>query len=50
MNTKRSLVSFIWRGKDAASVKKTLEANELVRDQLVTIQAFSQYLAKGAIE
>ncbi len=40
----------IFRGKDMASVKKTLEANELVSDELVTIQAFSQYLAKGAIE
>ncbi len=40
----------IFRGKDVASVKKSLEANELVRDGLVAIQAFPQYLAKGAIE
>ncbi len=40
----------IFRGKDVASVKKSLEANELVRDGLVVIQAFPQYLAKGAIE
>lgn len=40
----------IFRGKDVASVKKTLEENELVRDGLVIIQVFPQYLAKGAIE
>ena len=40
----------IFRGNDLALVKKLLEANELVRDEMVTFQAFPQYMAKGAIE
>ncbi len=39
----------IFRGKDIAAVKKTLEANEIIRDELVIFQAFPQYLAKGAL-
>ncbi len=40
----------IFRGKDLASVTKTLEEHQLVRDKLVTFQAFPQYMAKGAVE
>ena len=40
----------IFRGKDLASVTKTLEEHELVRDKMVTFQAFPQYMAKGAVE
>ena len=40
----------IFRGNDLESVKKILDSNELVRDGMVMIEAFPQYMAKGAVE
>ena len=48
-NDSGRIAVMIFRGKEIAAVKKTLEANELARDDLVTFQAFPQYLAKGAL-
>lgn len=39
----------IFRGKEIDSVKGALEAIDLVREELVSFQAFPQYLAKGAL-
>jgi len=48
-NDSNRIAVMIFRGKELASVKRTLEANELIQDELVTFQAFPQYLAKGAL-
>ena len=48
-NDSGRIAVMIFRGKEIAAVRKTLEANDLVRDELVTFQAFPQYLAKGAL-
>ena len=48
-NDSGRIAVMIFRGKEIAAVKQTLEANEFIRDELVTFQAFPQYLAKGAL-
>lgn len=48
-NDSGRIAVMIFRGKEIAAVKKSLEAYELARDDLVTFQAFPQYLAKGAL-
>ena len=48
-NDSGRIAVMIFRGKEIDAVKKTLEANELIRQGLVTFQAFPQYLAKGAL-
>ena len=48
-NDSGRIAVMIFRGKDIAAVRKTLEANELMREELITFQAFPQYLAKGAL-
>ena len=49
-NDSSRLAVMIFRGKDVDAVKKAMESNAMVRDEKVTIQAFPQYLGKGAIE
>ena len=48
-NDSGRIAVMIFRGKDIAAVRKTLEASELMRDELITFQAFPQYLVKGAL-
>jgi uncharacterized protein YciI len=42
--------AMIFRGKELASVTDALQASDLVRDGLIIVEAFPQYMAKGAME
>ena len=49
-NDSKRIAVMLFRGKDVAAAMKICEADALVRDEKLTIQAFPQYLAKGAME
>lgn len=48
-NSSARAAVMIFRGKDLAAVKAVLDEFSLVRDGVVSYQAFPQYMAKGAI-